>query len=238
MVVRVNLEENMNKKRVMITVLVVVFAVFLITALLVFNKNDADLSISNTNNENEIISSENWLKVKTLEELEQLVKKSKKEMEHIDSVVYVSEQSFGDGTATYCYILDGDNNVTGLNIGHLLVSSVENADGFVMEEVSPKELSQRIDAVMEWISFELNAPIEDNYNIFSNSGQLLSVSDESSYEQIIKGNATIELRILDNDNSVWQLSVNKIDAFNVISCVFEHFMSDTEEAKLPCDVAI
>jgi len=230
----------MKKKVLLIIVAVIVLIGGLIASYFLFFNNDDKTGKQPENGvvTGDTITTENWLRATTLSELENLSKKTDKKIEYGEEDAYVSELPFGEGTATYGYRISSDGNVLGLNIGKMIVSSTETDDTFVMEEITVQQLRERIDAVLGWVSEVLNVKIGTDYYITTDNFDMLSVEEDASYQQILDGTAVLDLRILDNDESVWILEIGKVQGYNIISCTFEHCMADSEEAQLPCYVAV
>lgn len=226
----------MNKKKLFIIIISILFIVGLIVVFISLNKEE-------TKNKDDITSQEtvldiNWFRASSVSELKDFAKKTDKKIEANGSDIYVSDLTFGESTATYNYRVDSNDTIIGLNVGALLVSSKEENGEFVMEDVSAQELSDRINILLGWISDTLDVTIADNFYIFSENGEMLSIENEESYQQILDGTAYVELRILDADGSVWILYVERMFGYNIISCTFEHCMADSDEAKIPCNVSI
>ncbi len=225
----------MNKKRFLIVVILLALVGCLI-GVCVFLANKDDFSLDRSSSD--AITFNNWLTVGSVEELESLAEKSGIGIEYDVESVYVSNIPFGQGTATYGYSIDSDKKIKGLNIGYMIVKSTELEDSFVMEDVTPEELSNRIRSVIGWISDSLDVEIGADFCIFSYENELLSIEDDASYKSILDGTASLELSILDIDQSVWILEVNKIDGYNIVSCTFRHCSADSPEAQIPCNISI
>lgn len=226
-------------------VLVLVITIFVVLGGIIaayfcfFNNNDGgDNATNNDKISAEEVTTENWLRASSLSELEKLGEITEKTVELEYEDAYVSELPFGDGTATYSYRINSEKEIIGLNIGKILVSSSEKDNGFVMEEITVQQLRERIDAVLGWVSEVLNVKIGTDFYITTDNFDMLSVEEDASYQQILDGTAVLDLRILDSDESVWILEIGKVQGYNIISCTFEHCMADSEEAQLPCYVAV
>lgn len=230
----------MNKKVIaLIVTIIVVLSGIIIAYFCFFNNQDGNNSTLNSDKISaEEVTTESWLRASSLSELEKIGKITKKDIELDYEDAYVSELPFGEGTATYSYKINSEEEIVGLNIGKVLVSSSEKDNGFVMEEVTVSQLRERVDAVLGWVSEVLNVDIGTDYYITTDNFDMLSVEEDASYQQILDGTAVLDLRILDNDESVWILEIGKVQGYNIISCTFEHCMADSEEAQLPCYVAV
>lgn len=230
----------MKKKILLIIIVATVLIGGLIASYFVFFNDDNKRwkQPENGVETGDTITPENWLRVTTLSELEGLSKKTDKKIEYGQEDVYVSDLPFGEGTATYGYRISSNENVLGLNIGKIIVSSTETNNTFVMEEITVQQLRERIDAVLCWVSEVLNVKIGTDFYITTDNFDMLSIEDDASYQQILDGTAVLDLRILDSDESVWVLEIGKVQGYNIISCTFEHCMADSEKAQLACYVAV
>lgn len=231
----------MSKKKLLVIIISIVLIACLIGVYFVFfhqSANNNPIDYEKGKIKSGVIDADKWLKVSSLDELEKLTKQAEKEIEYGSAEAYISELSFCNGTADYNYDLDSDNNIVGLSVGYILVDVKEDSESYIMEDITSEELSIRVDAVMKWLSDNLKVNIGNNYYIISSDGKILETEDNSSYQEILDGTAYLELRILDVDDSVWVLNIEKVQGYNIISCILEHCPADSEEAQLPCDVAI
>lgn len=231
----------MSKRKVIIAVVMalVLLAVIVCVCLFLFGGQDHSQIVKDDHTtEGELTYNDNWLTFDFVEELEIFVKQRELSIQYDMDNAYVSDLYFADGLTTYCYDIGENGKITGLNVGYILVDSVQSGETFTMEEITGPELFDRVDSVMDWVSIMLNVEVENEFYIIATDGNLLPVEEADSYQQIIEGHAFLELRILDTDDSVWVLTVEKIEGYNIISCVFRHCPADSNDAKIPCNIAI
>ena len=188
--------------------------------------------------ETQLTAKANWLTVDTLPKLEELAKEINASIEYDVEDAYISALPFGDGDAFYAYKFDAEKNITGLNIGYVVVASKEENETYRMEDIDAEQLSVRVKTLMDWISEFLNVQIGNEFYIITTEGEILPPDETASFQPIIDGTAFLELRILDVDGSVWVLNMELAGAYNIIYCTFEHCPSDSDAAKIPCNVAI
>ena len=230
----------MHKNKIIMIIISVVLSIGIVGAgLFLFReKNDSQQMLNNNSSTDEISQNDNWLTVDTVAKLEGLAKKIGVSVEYDTENIYVSDLPFAEGDASYCYKYDEDKKITGLSIGYVLVTSTEDGEEFTMEKIEAQELSNRVKTVMDWITEMLKVKVGNQVYIISSDGEILSVEEVNSYQKIIDGTAFLELRIYDTDDSVWVLNIELIGGYNIISCVFEHFPANSDEAKIPCNVTI
>ena len=220
----------MNKKLLISLVAIVVIGCLIAGYFIFFHNNPINTSDTE--------EKDNWLRVSSVSELEGIAKRYNKKIEIDQGDCYIADLPIGSKKTTYGYSFDSDGRIVGLNIGVALVSSSESSGRYLMEKVTPNELRERIQDVLNWVSDNLNVGIGSNYYILSEEGGMLSVGDELSYKKILDGAASLDLRILDVDSSVWVMEVFRVQGFNVISCTLSHYQADSEEAQQPCYVAV
>ncbi len=229
----------MNKKILLIIISVVLILGIACTVFFVFGRNtQTQHSPGEDINIEKQIDKVDWLSVSTTAELEELASKNDKTIEYDLEYAYVSELPFGSSVASYSYKFDSEKNIIGLNVGCVIVGSTETEEAFMMDEIDAQELNNRVIAVMDWVSDNLNVVIGNEYYIITDEGEILDITDVDSYQSIIDGSAFWELRILDTDGSVWVMTIEMIEGYNIISCIFEHCPSDSAEANIPCNVTI
>lgn len=232
----------MSKSKLLIIIATVLVLGAVVTCFFVFRGDDGSSQTPNngdpTASNIEVSEKVNWLTVDTLPKLEALAKEFNATIEIDVEDAYVGGLPFAEGDASYNYKFDSDRNIVGLSIGHILVGSIEEDNKYTMEEIDAQELSERVRGVLDWITELLNVKIGNKFYIIANEGDILPVEDENSYQRIIEGTAFLELRILDVDGSVWVLEIESIGGYNIVSCVLEHSPADSNEAKIPCNVAI
>lgn len=220
----------MTKKVLIIIVALVIVGCLIGGYFLFLHNGNSNQSINEKN--------DSWLRVASVSELEAMAKKNNKTLEINEGDYYVLDLPIGSRSTTYGYSTDSNGSVTGLNMGVALVSSTEASGRYSMEKITPQELRDRITDVFGWISETLNVNIGTNYYILGEESALLSVGDDLSYKKILNGEASLDLRILDTDSSVWVLEVFRVHGFNIISCTFTHYSADSEEAQQPCYVTV
>lgn len=231
------------KKQIVLTViaLVVVIGIIVTVFFLIKTPNNKDF-------ENELTSGDttidtvthyaDWFSLKTTDDLEQLAEKTNSKIEYGPENAYIADIEFAGDLVTFGYRYNSDKKITGLSIGKILVSSTEKDGSFAMDSITASELSSQINGLISWISQKFDVEIDKNFNIFAFSNDILSPDDENSYQKIITGDAYLELRILDVDDSVWVLKIEKVISYDIIAATFNHYMADSNEASIPCDVAI
>lgn len=226
-------------KKVIIIVSILLVAGLIGASFLIFGgRDDSQQNYKGDSSEVTLTEKDNWLTVDTIPKLEELVKKNKLEIELDSEYAYVPKLPFGDGDASYNYKYNSDGSIIELSIGHVLVDSTESNGSNIMENIDAQELLNRINVVKEWIREFLNVDIGNRFYIFSYDGSILSIDEMDSYQKILNGSAFMESRILATDNSVWVLNVEMINGPNIVSCTLNHYSADSEEAKIPCNLAI
>lgn len=231
----------MNKKKLIVIIVIIVLVLIgclIGSYFLFFHTEDVRNSSGGKSSSDNVVTIDSWLRASSVSELENLAEKSDKTIELGLEDAYVADLPFGEGVATYCYHINSEEKLVGLNIGQIIVPSTESGESFVMEDVTAQQLCERIGVVLEWVSEVLNVTIGSNFYIFSANGEMLPVDEYLSYQQILDGTASLDLRILDVDDSVWILEIGMVQGYNIVTCTFEHCMADSEDAKLPCYVAV
>lgn len=223
----------MNKKRWIIVIIVFFIICLLGVGYLIWNKKE-----NNTTSINEIITEKDWLNVTSVSELKTLAEKTDKSVEYEYEYAYVADLPFGEGKASYGYEFDENEQVVSLSIGYMLVTATEADGKFTMEDISLEEFQNRTENALLSVSQMLGVNIENNYYIISETDEILPVDDESSYQQILDCTAFLETRILDVDDSVWVLTIENMPMYNIVTCSLEHHLADSEEAQIPCNIAI
>lgn len=228
----------MKRRLIIIASIVLIACIACALFFILREKEEYQQSPNGGATETQLTAQDNWLTVDTIPKLEELAKKNDVEIEYDVEDAYVSDLPFSDGDAFYAYSFNADKQITGLNIGYVIVASTEENEAYVMEDIDAEELSGRVKTMMDWISEFLNVQIGSNFYIITNEDDILPVAETNSYQHIIDGTAFLELRILDVDGSVWVLNMELAGAYNIIFCTFEHCSSESDAAKIPCNVAI
>lgn len=229
----------MNKKKLLIIILILlVIGVFIACFFVLGERDKLQQKQDGDSSAVALTGNDNWLTVDTISKLEELTKKNNLEIEFDSEYACVSGLPFADGNASYNYKFSSGGDISELSIGYVLVNSIESGETNIMEDIDGQELSSRINVVKDWITDFLDVKIGNKFYIFSYDGRLLAVDEVSSYQKILNGSAFLELRILDIDGSVWVLNIEMIKGYNIVSCIFDHYPADSDEAKISCNVAI
>ena len=229
----------MKRKLIITIVSIVLLACIAVAVTLIFRgKEEPQQSTNEGTTETQLTEKANWLTVDTLSKLEELAKEINVSIEYDVEDAYVSTLPFGDGDAFYAYKFDSEKNITGLNIGYVVVASKEENETYRMDDIDAEQLSARVKTLFDWISEFLKVQIGNEFYIITDEGEILPPDETASFQHIIDGTAFLELRILDVDGSVWVLNMELAGAYNIIYCTFEHCPSDSDAAKIPCNVAI
>lgn len=221
----------MNKKLLISLIAIVIIGGLIVGYFFFFHNNNPANSSFNE-------EKDSWLRVSSVSELESMAKRYNKQIEIDQGDCYIADLPIGSKKTTYGYSFDSYDRIVGLNIGVALVSSSESSGRYLMEKVTPNELRERIQDVLQWVSDTLNVSVGSNYYILSEDGGMLSVGDDLSYKKILDGTASMDLRILDADSSVWVMEVFRVQGFNMISCTLTHYPAGSEEAQQPCYVVV